>query len=245
MKRALTIILMIMVLVMIPVFSLAASCKTPQFDSQSSTETSITVSWTSVKGALGYQVRWAEYGCRWKKTVTTKSTSMGCYNLDEGTTYVFQVRACYKKGLKMKTTAWSDIYFVTTEEYDDYEDLDEEEEETPDYDPEEDSRWGEWTDWRKTRETFLFNTQEQVRYHCWAAKCRNCGNHNPYWGYNVKCLNCGTYLSKDKVEHVNIYLDYMPSIINLMGRNDGVQYNGLNYWFCEERYRYRYWSCVR
>ncbi len=104
------------------------------------------------------------------------------------------------------------------------------------------AEWSDWTDRTRTRKTITDpgTMKERVVYHWWAARCRSCGTHNPYWGSNIKCIYCGEKLSKENVEHINIYPteEYQQKQVN--GRNDGATIDGLNYWYCEVQYEYSY-----
>ena len=97
----------------------------------------------------------------------------------------------------------------------------------------------EWGDWTKTRAGDRSGLQEETRHHWWAAKCKNCGTHNPYWGDNQKCLHCGSKLSSGNVSHVNVYTQDKGNLQTLNGRKDGRTIDGKNYWYCEIQYRYR------
>ncbi len=96
--------------------------------------------------------------------------------------------------------------------------------------------WGEWTTSRKGDRSGL---DEETRHHWWAAECKKCGAHNPYWGSNVKCNHCGAYLSSGNVRHANVYTPDKGSVKTLNGRGSGRTIDGKNYWYCEIQYRYR------
>ena len=98
---------------------------------------------------------------------------------------------------------------------------------------------GAWGDWTKSRRSDRSGLDEGTRHHWWAAKCKSCGTHNPYWGDNVKCIHCGKKLSSSNVSHVNVYTDEKGSTKKLNGRGDGRTIDGANYWYCEIQYRYR------
>ncbi len=96
----------------------------------------------------------------------------------------FRVRARWWEGTKIKHTDWSETKYVKTTVT---------------------GYWTDWSDWSTTRLIVTSNMQEKVCHHMQAAKCKNCGKHNPYWGSDVKCKKSGKKLSKDNVKHVNVY----------------------------------------
>lgn len=105
--------------------------------------------------------------------------------------------------------------------------------------------WGEWTSRRQTI-TDPDTMQEEVRtaqYGWWAAKCKNCGQHNPFWGSSTKCKKCGNYLSQANISSVYAYTDDVGTAQSILGRNGGRYIDSLPYWRQSEsndRKEYRY-----
>lgn len=103
--------------------------------------------------------------------------------------------------------------------------------------------WTEWSKWSTERKNVDDNDkiEEDYRHHWWAAKCKNCGTHNPYWGSSTKCVGCKKYLPSSNVEHVNIYTKANLTLKTLNGRSNGTVMGGRNYWHAGIEYRYRYY----
>ena len=197
----------------------------PTINGASYSNGKVTLKWSSDSRAAGYEVSWSEKGALipWGDPVETKKNSMVITKrIVTGTTMAFRVRAFWWEGTKIKYTSWSSTKYLKTSNP------------APTY------SWGSWSDWTKERKTVNGNMQEETRHHWWAAKCKSCGTHNPYWGNNKKCIKCGKKLSNSNVKHVNVYTSKKCSLKKLCGRSDGRTLDGLNYWYCEPQYRYRY-----
>lgn len=345
MKRILSLILtvvLIALMIVLPAGSLAAGKSAPSFKKLTAGRDYISVSWKSVKGINGYEVRWGRTGTPGWNTLCTSSTEMRITGLNSGVKYTFQVRAWYKSKSKTKYTSWSSKAYATTTSpsvpvpdiiayanddgsvtvqwdkccdaaeyevnwgrkgliygwpysvkttassvrvttgletgityafrvrtyywlngekkctswsdtkyasvYRKEEQQDEPEEPQQPQEPDNGNQqeqqpsetWGPWSDWSKTRRTVTANMQEEIQYHWWAAKCKSCGTHNPYWGSSTKCKHCGRTLPRANMQDINVYTSDKPAFVTLLGRSDGRIYNGLYYWFCEPQYRYRY-----
>ena len=98
------------------------------------------------------------------------------------------------------------------------------------------SAWGDWSAWSETRQEITDSNlkQEEAKTQCrwWAAKCLNCGQHNPYHAQN--CKNCGTYLDSNKADIVWIsvfqYTDDTSGTSTILGRSGGRYFDGAPYW---------------
>ena len=102
------------------------------------------------------------------------------------------------------------------------------------------SHWSEWSAWTTEKKTDIdYYTEEEIRHHWWAAKCKNCGAHNPYWGSTTKCVSCKKYLPASNVQHVNVYTQSELTVQKLHGRNNGAVIDGKAYWHAGIEYRYR------
>lgn len=232
--------------------------RVPDIVAYANSNGTVTVQWSDCGEVTGYEVNWGQKGWQYGWPYSTSTT--GCSvtvseGLEEGVSYAFRVRSVYQVNGSGKKTDWSDTKYVTVYWQDDgnnngnngnggnqgNEDNNENNGNGGNEgNGQQEVQWGPWSDWTKTRKTVTAGMEEDIQYHWWAAQCRSCGTHNPYWGSNVKCRSCGKYLSSGNVQHVNVYTDYKPAFVNLLGRKDGIVYNGLNYWFCEPQYRYRY-----
>ena len=184
----------------------------------------VKLNWSSDSRAAGYEVSWGEKGTwGWPGYLDTErnvNSAVIKNQLVTGSTMAFRVRAYWWEGKKIKYTDWSATQYVKTTVA---------------------GHWTGWSEWSTTRLTVTSNMKERVRHHMWAAKCKNCGKHNPYWGSDVKCKKCGKKLSKDNVQHVNVYPDKKPSLKKLDGRKNGATIDGKNYWYCEPQYSYKYY----
>lgn len=93
----------------------------------------------------------------------------------------------------------------------------------------------QWSGWITKRQAISDpNTMKEesriAKYGWWAAKCKNCGQHNPYWGSKTKCINCGEYLPKENVISLIEYTDDLGNPQKIFGRNGGRYINSLPYW---------------
>lgn len=93
----------------------------------------------------------------------------------------------------------------------------------------------QWSGWITKRQVISDpNTMKEesriAKYGWWAAKCKNCGQHNPYWGSKTKCINCGQYLPKENVISFIEYTDDLGNPQKIFGRNGGRYINSLPYW---------------
>lgn len=91
-----------------------------------------------------------------------------------------------------------------------------------------------WTNWSTERKTITnpsaMKEESRVRYGWWAAKCKNCGQHNPYWGSETKCKGCGRYLPRNNVTSVYAYTSDTSGTQKILGRNGGRYIDSLPYW---------------
>lgn len=170
--------------------------------------------------------------------------------LSSGTyTYILTATAVTASGETVQETLVQKTFTVYSEtskpskneDYDDCEDQEvdveyEEEEETT-------AKWSSWGNWTYTRKTITdpnaMQEESATKAHWWAAKCKSCGQHNPYWGSKTKCVGCGAFLPKDNYVNASYYSDD-TSGTTLDGRSNGRTYNGKHYWYHEMRTVYRY-----
>ncbi len=208
---------------------------TPVISSISSSNSRVTLTWNKDSRAAGYEVRWDEKGTlgwRWKAVDITSGSYTASNGITAGRNMAFQVRAYWWKGSSLKYTDWSSTVYILAQGGGSG---------SASGSQNGSGYWSAWSEPTKTRKQVTANMQERVVYHWWAAQCKSCGAHNPYWGSNIKCLHCGKGLAKSNVKHVNIYEVENHQHQTLNGRKDGAVINGLNYWFCEIQYQYRYW----
>ena len=102
------------------------------------------------------------------------------------------------------------------------------------------SSWSSWGDKKTISDSNLMEEESKKRYCWWAAECRNCGQHNPYWGSSSKCNNCGQVLSN--VNHAAVWTDEVSGTQTIYGRSNGRYINGKPYWRSpgDDRVQYRY-----
>ena len=202
----------------------------PTISSVSYSNGRVTLKWNSDSRAAGYEVSWAEKGALipWGSPKDAKkNTSMVITNrVIIGATMAFRVRAYWWQGTKIKYTSWSQTKYLKIVD--------------KTSNGNQSCTWGDWSDWTKDHRKVTSNMQEEIRYHWWAAKCKSCGTHNPYWGSDVKCKGCGKKLPAANVTHVNKYTKDKTNMKTISGRANGRKIEGLNYWYCEPQYRYRY-----
>lgn len=200
----------------------------PSITSISYSNGKVTLGWSMDSHAKGYEVSWSEKGSLipWSspKDVQMVNSTTITNRIITGTTMAFRVRAYWNEGTSLKYTSWSATKYVKTSG------------------SASTGYWTAWSDWTKSRKTVTGSMQEKIRHHMWAAKCKNCGTHNPYWGSNIKCSKCRKALSSSNVSHVNVYPESKPSLKTISGRKNGGKVNGKNYWYCEPQYSYRYWK---
>lgn len=197
---------------------------TPSISSISASGAKVTIKWNKDSRAEGYEVRWNEKGRIGKRShvdVGNTGSYTATSRIVTGATMAFEIRAYWWSGSKIKYTSWSATKYVNVP--------------VP--------KWTGWMDRSKTRKAISDPSvmQERVVYHWWAAKCKNCGTHNPYWGNNRKCIHCGKKLPRANFESVNIFVTEKHQQKKLNGRKDGVTIDGKNYWYCEAQYEYRYY----
>ncbi len=199
----------------------------PVISSLSYSGGAVTVKWNKDSRAKGYEVSWSEKGpSPWGSPKDVKST--GSYTATSriitGTTMAFRVRAYWYEGTKLKYTSWSETKYVKT---------------TSSGTGSSKAAWSDWSSWSEKKVTAGPAVQVETRHHWWAAKCKSCGTHNPYWGDNRSCIHCGKKMSKSNTTHVNVYTTSKGTLTKLNGRNDGRKLDGKAYWYCEIQYRCR------
>lgn len=112
------------------------------------------------------------------------------------------------------------------------------------------SDWSEWGLWKETRQSItdanLMEEQTATKRKWWAAECKKCGRHNPYWGKDSsgnirKCASCKAQMTSSNTNHVCYYTDD-TSGSTIDGRENGRYYDGKLYWLTSDKptcYRYR------
>ncbi len=93
----------------------AAAPSAPSITSSSSNQTSVTIRWSTVGGATGYQVRYGVANTAGWTTRSASGTSFTATGLAAGTTYTFQVRASYRSGGTTRYTDWSSKHRAATQ----------------------------------------------------------------------------------------------------------------------------------
>lgn len=109
------------------------------------------------------------------------------------------------------------------------------------------SDWSVWSSWSETRRSITdaatMQEEADTMHKWWAAKCINCGRHNPYHGSSSKCYGCGIILKNGQGLWTTVlYYSSDSSGSRLDGRSNGRIYNGNRYWLTSETktvYRYR------
>ena len=204
---------------------------TPSITGLSASNGRVTVKWNKDSRAVGYEIQWDEKGrAGWRSYVDVRGT--GSYTASTriitGATMAFRIRAYWYEGKKLKYTSWSATKYVYVKPV------------GKSCEP----SWSAWGAWTRTREATNANKQEESikGYHWWAARCKNCGTHNPYWGSSTKCKGCGKMLPAENVTHVHAYTTDKANMKTILGRSNGRVINGGNYWYADANvtfYRYR------
>ena len=216
--------------------------RVPQVTLSATDDGKVVVQWASDSRATGYNIRWGKKGSAgWANNATTTSNSFtASAGLTAGDYYTFQVCAKYSDSGKTKTTSWSDKEYVKVNKK---------------AASSEDGKfslkrlisgnifWGDWSSPSTKRRTITNpdTMQERMMYRWWAAKCKSCGAHNPYWGSNISCRDCGKKLPSSNVSHVIVYTLDKGTLTKVYGRDGGRVIDGKGYWLTDERaYSYRY-----
>lgn len=96
---------------MLPAFAAVAQVKTLSVTAVS--PTSVSLKWTKVSGATGYELEQYK-SSKWKKITTAKTTSFKVQKLTLGTTYKFRVRALKSSGNSISYGKYSAVATVKT-----------------------------------------------------------------------------------------------------------------------------------
>lgn len=207
----------------------------PQVTLSATDDGKVIVQWDADKRATAFEIRWGKkdtlgwpYGGK-----TSASSYTATQGLVAGTYYTFQVRALYEDSGKTEETNWSDKEYIKVVKRESS--------------PITNLLWGPWSKPSTTRRE-ITNTktmQERIMYRWWAAKCKSCGAHNPYWGSKISCRGCGKKLPASNVSHVIVYTLDKGTLTKVYGRDGGRVIDGEGYWFdaknnTQTYYSYRY-----
>ena len=205
----------------------------------------INLSWEPIKGAVEYTVYQHIANGEKKRIYTGTDTSATDETVGYGITYYYTVEATLSDGRKTVSVE-KQVLSPTAEpsksvteyagksvtEYR-YRDL---------YTAYSDwSSWGDWSTYRIPNIDYsIMEEDTRVRYGWWAARCKNCGTNNMYWGSTTKCVSCGKYLPRDAMDSIIVYTTDPGTGTRTI---DGQQYKRNNTDNDIIEYRYRIRSC--
>lgn len=216
-----------------------------------------TVSWSAVGGGVKYRVKRAngkdhERGA-WK-TISELNATRYADDAIQGRIYSsYQVEALDQRGNVIGRSTEKSVYAATwgapiwtekevredgTTRIVDTRTQYQYQDKIPQY-----SAWttGRWVSVKKEiTDPDLMKEEQSTKYAWWAAKCKACGRHNPYWGSKTKCHGCGQYLPEGTWSHASYYTDDRSGSV-IDGRSNGRVYDGNPYWFTgntKPAYRY-------
>lgn len=105
------------------------------------------------------------------------------------------------------------------------------------------SAWGQWLYSAKAiTDANLMQEEKATRIWWWAAKCTNCGRHNPHHGSSTKCKKCGRTLANNQGlwATVRYCTETKGTVQTIDDRSDGRYFEGLPYWGPASGPAYRY-----